>query len=726
MNRRHLLLTAACLALWAPKAFATGGPVPPVARREPKRTVQLGRTRIDDYAWMRDPNYQEVFKDPAKLRNDIRAHIEAENAYSSEVLASTSGLQAQLTAEMRARIQPDDETPPMADGPWVYVSRFLPGADHPVYLRRPRGGGAEEVLLDAGALAKGKAFFHIEHATHSPDHRLFAYTVDEKGSEFYRLVIIDLATGKALDGPVDAGGEFVFSPDSKWLFWLRLDPRGRTAAVMRRPVRGTSADDKVVHEEADEALDVSVRVSSDRQFILLASQNRQKDETWVISASNCTAPARVMQPRIDGLLYRVDRWDGRFVILTNADGAIDYKIVSVEGLDLSKARWRDLVPHRPGRFIVEMTPTRDHLARLERFDALDRIVIRSRASGEEKVLGFEEEAFALSLEPGYEYDADVLRYTYQSPVTPPQWWDQDMAGGGRTLVKRAGVPGYDPSLYVAKRLTAKASDGALIPITAVMKRGTPTNGTAPLLLFGYGAYGLAIEPVFSSPNVCLLDRGWICATAHIRGGSERGRQWFLDGRVFNKKNTFTDYIACAEHLCAIGYGKPKRILAYGRSAGGMLMGAVLNLRPDLWAGVLAGVPFVDVINTMSDTTLPLTPPEWAEWGNPLTDPKAYDYMAGYSPYDNVRPHAFPPVLATCGLTDPRVTYWEPAKWVARLRAANRGPNPILLHTNMGAGHKGAAGRYDALKDAALNHAFALWAMARSGRLATTSPVRTTR
>jgi oligopeptidase B len=478
-------------------------------------------------------------------------------------------------------------------------------------------------------------------------------------------------------------------------------------------VAGGRADEQVVYQEPDEKLEVTVAVSRDGAFIIITSENQQTTEVRIVPASDPAAPPRLMQPRIDGMLYRVDRWDGRFLILTNADGAVDYKLCQAGDGDLSKAGWSELVPHRPGRYIADVAPFRDHLARLERADALDAIVLTPRGGGPEQTLRFEEEAYALALEPGFEFDTPVLRYAYQSPVTPPQRWDHDMASGKRTLARADKVPGYDPGLYVVRRLWAKARDGAEVPITAVMRRSTPTDGSAPLHLFGYGAYGYAIEPNFSNPNVCLLDRGWICATAHIRGGSEKGWGWFLDGRRFRKKNTFNDYIDCAEHLCAIGWARKGRILAYGRSAGGMLMGAVLNMRPDLWAGLLAGVPFVDVINTMSDVTLPLTPPEWPEWGDPLTDPAAYDYMMSYSPYDNVRPRAWPPVLATCGLTDPRVTYWEPAKWVARLRANNTGSNPIMLHANMGAGHKGEAGRYDALRDAALNHAFAIWAMART-------------
>lgn len=718
MKRRELLLSLAALmatpygcALRAGPRVAAGDPLPPIARRERKTLIQLGRKRIDDYAWLRDPDYQAVLKEPSKLRADIRAHLEAENAYCKAVLAPTQPLQAKLVEEMRARIQPDAETAPVADGPWVYFSRYSSGAEQPTYLRCPRHGGIEQVLLDANGLARGKPFFHIEQAGHSPDHAYFAYSVDEGGSEYYQIRIRELTTGQTLPPPADAEGHFVFSPDAKWLFWPVRDARGRPHAIVRRPIRAGAADERIVHREPDEGLSLSVDVSTDRQFILITAKNQDTSETYVIPAADPAALPRLMAPRRKGVLYRVDRWDGRFIILTN-DDAVDYKIMWADDGDLSRAGWHELVPHRVGRYIADMMPSQEHLARLERVDALDRIVIRSRGNGHESMLDFEEEAYSLTLERGLDFSSSLLRYVYQSPVTPPQWWDHDMSTGRRMLVKQEQVPGYDASQYIVRRLSAKAADGQEVPITAVMKRGTALDGSAPLLLFGYGAYGIAVAPVFSNANVCLLDRGWICATAHVRGGSDKGWGWFLDGRKFAKKNTFTDYVACAEHLCRIGYAMAGRIVAYGRSAGGMLMGAVLNMRPDLWAGVLAGVPFVDVINTMSDITLPLTPPEWPEWGDPLTDVDAYDYMMSYSPYDNVRREAFPPVLATCGLTDPRVTYWEPTKWVARLRAHNTSRNPILLHINLSAGHHGAAGRYDALNDAALNHAFALWAMSR--------------
>ena len=688
-------------------------PPPPTARRDPKRIEQLGRVRIDDYAWLRAENWQQVMREPGAVAADIRAHLDAENAYTKAMLAPTEALQAAMFEEMRGRIKEDDASVPTPDGPFDYYSRYGTGAQHPVYARRPRGAeDGEEVLLDVDALAKPHAYFQVGAAGHSPDHSLFAYAADDQGSEYYRIHIKDLATGENLADPVEsATGSFAFSPDARYLFWVWRDENGRSAKVFRRPTRGGAGSDALVYEEADEGMFVSVGVTAADGYILISSGDHETSETRLIPAADPMAEPRVIAPREVGLRYSVEEWDGRFVILTNADGAVDYKLVRADPAAPGRQNWRDLVPHQPGRFITGLVATKGHLARLERVDALNRIVVAERDSLSEHVVGFDEEAYDLSLEGGHEYDTTRMRFVYQSPTTPRQWFDYDMATRQRILRKSQTIPsGHDPSSYVARRLHATASDGAEVPITVLMKKGTPLDGSAPMLLYGYGSYGMAMEPNFSIRTLSLVDRGWVYAVAHIRGGSEKGWGWFLDGRKENKPNSFTDFIACADALVAAGYGSAGRIVAEGRSAGGMLMGAVANLRPELWAGVIGGVPFVDVLNTMSDASLPLTPPEWPEWGDPLTDPAAYDLIAGYSPYDNITPKPYPAVLATGGLSDARVTYWEPSKWVARLRAATTGDAPMLLKMNMEAGHGGAAGRFDFLKEIAFDYAFAIWAV----------------
>jgi oligopeptidase B len=685
-------------------------PPPPVARKVPLEIEQLGRRRTDSYAWMKDDNWREVLRDPKALREDIRAHLEAENAYTKAMLAETEPLQAALFAEMRGRIKEDDSSVPAPDGPWDYYVRYETGAQHPIHARRPRGqAGGEQILLNEDAEAKDKAYFHVGGAAHSPDHALYAWAADEQGSEYYEIKVRDLSSGVVLEGPAtSASGDFVFSPDSEWLFWIWRDEDARPARVFRRPARG--GEDVLIHEEEDDGMFLSVGVTADDRYVLIHIGNQETTEVRVIPASQPTAGPVIAQPRETGVKYELDHWTDRWVIRTNADEAVDFKLCASTADIPARATWQDFVPHRPGHYVTGFAAYAQHLVRAERVEALDRLVVMAREGGEH-VVAFDEAAYALGLAGGYEYETSMTRFTYESPTTPRQWFDYDMADRARTLRKTQEVPsGHDPALYEARRIHARATDGAEVPITLLMRKDTPIDGSAPILLYGYGAYGHAMEPNFSIRNLSLVDRGWIWATAHIRGGSDKGWGWFLDGRKDKKPNTFTDFIACAEHLVAEGYGQAGRIAAYGGSAGGMLMGAVANLRPDLWGAIIAAVPFVDVLNTMSDVSLPLTPPEWPEWGDPVHDPAAYDLIAGYSPYDKVEAKAYPPVLATGGLSDPRVTYWEPAKWAARLREASTSDAPILLKINMEAGHGGASGRFDFLKEIALDYAFAVWAL----------------
>ena len=726
MNRRTLMASATALAAAAalpaiaqskasqPKAAmpASAKPVPPVAKTLPKTIEQLGRTRVDEYAWMKDDNWQKVLHDPKIIKADVKEHLDAENAYFKAMTASTLPLQETMFQEMKGRIKEDDASVPEADGAFEYYSRFETGAQHAIHARRPKGqpNGPETILLNEEAESKGKAFYEVGDASHSPDHARFAFMLDEQGSEVYRLYVRDIADGKAVGEPVESVLGFCWSPDSKYLFWVLRDENGRPAKVFRRPAGGGARDDVLVYDEPDEGFFVGVGVTPSQAFIVIGVGNQETSETWLIPGKDPTAKAAVLEPRKVGTLYDAVDWDGKFVIRTNADGAVDFKVVTAPLDAPGKANWKDWVAHKPGRLIDGLAAYKNHLVRLEKVDALNRITVTARG-GDEHPLGFEEEVYALSLDGGLEYDTPTLRFIYQSPTTPKQWFDYDMNSRKRTLLKTQEIPsGHNPVDYVARRLNAKAADGAEVPIFVLMKKGTKLDGSAPLMLYGYGSYGMANDPSFSIRNFSLVDRGWIWATACVRGGSEKGWGWFLDGRKFTKKNSFTDFVACAEHLHGAGYGAPANTVAYGRSAGGLLMGAITNLRPDLWAGVIAGVPFVDVLNTMSDATLPLTPPEWPEWGDPLTDPKAYDYIASYSPYDNVAAKPYPAVLAYAGLSDPRVTYWEPEKWTQRLRRNTTSGKPILLWVNMEAGHAGSSGRFDYLKETGRDLAFAVWAV----------------
>jgi oligopeptidase B len=690
-------------------------PTPPVARKDPKRIEQLGRIRVDDYAWMKDDNWQAVLRDPAAIRADVKAHLQAENAYTAAMLARTEPLQAAMFEEMKGRIKEDDASVPAPDGPFDYYVRYEKGAQHPIHARRPRGQDAgEEILLDADAEAKGKAFFQVSAAEHSPDHTLFAYAVDEQGSEVCRVLVKDLASGAILPEPIEScTGGFCWSPDARHLFWIWRDDNGRPAKIFRRPARGAAKDDVLVYDEPDEGFFLSVGTTSSDAFIVIGSGDHETSEVRLIPAGDPTAEPQVVEPREPGLRYDLEHWDGRFFIHTNADGAVDFKVVTAPLDAPGRSNWTDWSPHQAGRYVVGIGAFKDWFVRLVRENASNSIILTERGTGAEHAIAFNEDAYALGLAGGYEFDTTTVRFVYESPTTPRQWFDYDMASRARTLRKTQEIPsGHDPAAYVTHRLYATAADGAEVPITVLMKAGTPLDGSAPILLYGYGSYGIPMEPHFSIRNLSLVDRGWVWATACVRGGSEKGWGWFLDGRGEKKANTFTDFIACAEHLAAYGYGRAGRIVAYGGSAGGMLMGAIANMRPDLWAGVIGAVPFVDVLNTMSDTSLPLTPAEWPEWGNPLEEPAAYDLIASYSPYDNIAAKPYPAVLATGGLSDPRVTYWEPAKWIAKLREHTTGDAPMLLKINMEAGHGGASGRFEFLKEIALDYAFAVWAVER--------------
>lgn len=718
MNRRELIASTAAAGLIAASpalARPTTGvsmskPTPPVAKKVPVRIEQLGRVRVDDYQWMKDDNWQAVLRDPSLIKADVREHLTAENAYREAMMASTLPLQATMFEEMKGRIKEDDSSVPAADGPWEYYVRYNTGDQHPLYCRRPRGKtDGEQVLLDCNKLAEGKAYSEVSATEYSPDHALFAYAEDAQGSEVFKIYVKDLATGEVLPDPIESATEnFTFSPDSQWIFWTNRDDNGRPDKIFRRPARGGEAT--LVYEETDDGMFQSVGRTSDDAFIVIGIGNQETSEGRIIPGASPTATPVVVEPRHVGRRYELDHWGDRWVIRTNADEAIDFKVVEAPTDAPAKANWKDLIPHTPGRFIEGVALVKDYLGRQERADANTRIVIRDRAGAEHEI-AVDEPAYALSLGGASEFDTTIMRYGYNSPSTPTSTFDYDLKTRERTLRKVQEIPsGHNPADYVVERLNAPASDGQLVPVTVLRRKDTPVDGSAPLLLYGYGSYGIPMAAGFSTNRLSLVDRGFIYAIAHVRGGSDKGWNWFLTARRFTKKNTFTDFIAAADHLIAQNYAKAGNIVAEGRSAGGLLVGAVTNMRPELWAGVIGGVPFVDVINTMSDTSLPLTPPEWPEWGNPLEDPAAYDYMYSYSPYDQIEAKPYPAVLATGGLSDPRVTYWEPEKWVAKLRPASTSGKPVLLKINMEAGHFASSGRFDYLKDIAHDYAFAVWAV----------------
>jgi len=682
-------------------------PAPPVATPRRDEREYHGERLIDDYAWLRADNWREVMRDPSQLDAEIRAYLEAENAYTAAQMAGTEGLQETLFAEMRGRIKEDDDTVPAPDGPWEYFVRFVEGGEHPVFCRQPRGGGDDQTLIDGNALSEGKPYFQLGGVDHSPDHRLVAYGYDVKGSEYYTLRLREAEGGTELaDEIADTSGGIEWA-DAQSFYYVRLDENHRPLRVFRHVLGTPGEQDTLVYEEPDEGFYVGVGSTQSRRFIIIQTGDHQTSEIRLIDTTQPSAEPVLVAAREPGHEYDVEHWGGQLLIRTNEGGAEDFKIMTAPIDAPGRENWRELIPHKQGRLILGMTAFKDFFVRLEREDGLPRIVIRAR-DGSEHAIAFDEDAYALGMSGGYEYDTTSLRFTYSSMTTPSQTYDYDMATRERVLRKTQEVPsGHDPADYRTRRIFATAPDGETVPVSLLWHKDTPLDGSTPVLLYGYGAYGIAMPAGFGTARLSLVDRGFIYAMAHIRGGKDKGYRWYKLGRGPHKTNTFTDFIAAGEHLAAEGYTARGNIVAQGGSAGGMLMGAVANMAPDLFRGIIAEVPFVDVLNTMLDASLPLTPPEWPEWGNPIESPEEYRQIAAYSPYDNVRAAAYPHILALAGLTDPRVTYWEPAKWVAKLRAMKTDDNLLLLKTNMEAGHGGASGRFERLKEVALAFAFAL-------------------
>ncbi len=689
---------------------------PPPTEKRPVSDTHHGITRTDDYAWLRAGNWQEVFRDPSLLDPEIRAHLDAENAYQAALMADTAELRKALFAEMKGRIKEDDSSVPMKDGAYAYGSSFRLGGEQPRYFRTPRDGGEEAILLDGDAEAAGKAYFRLGGIDHSPDHKRLLWAYDDKGSEFYTLRVRDLDNGADQTEQVpDTGGSGTWTAGSDGFFYTRLDPNHRPSKLFFHKLGTDPAQDRLVYEETDPGFFMGVGGTRSNEWIMIGINDHETSEYRILPADDPLAEPKLVAAREAGLQYDLEEGGDIFFVLTNADGAKDFKIMTAPAADPVRANWKELVPHEPGRLILSILAFKDFLVRLERKDGLPRIVVRERASGEEHLISFPEEAFSLGLSGAYEYDTEVMRFTYSSMTTPAQVFDYDMRTRQRALLKTQEVPsGHDAGRYVTRRLMAPSHDGELVPISLLCRADTPLDGSAPCLLYGYGSYGITIPAAFNTNCLSLVDRGFVYAIAHVRGGKDKGYAWYEDGKRAKKENTFKDFVAAARHLVAEGYTAHDRIVAQGGSAGGMLMGAIANMAPEAFGAIVAEVPFVDVLTTMLDATLPLTPPEWPEWGNPIASADDYRTIAAYSPYDNVAALDYPPILAVAGLTDPRVTYWEPAKWVARLRELKAGDNPVLFRINMDAGHAGASGRFSRLEEVAYTYAFALKMTGKTG------------
>ncbi len=678
---------------------------PPMAKKHSHPVTLHGDTRQDDYFWLRDKTNPEVIK-----------HLEEENAYTELMMADTKPLQEKLFAELKSRIKETDQSAPGRNNGYQYYSRTEAGKQYSTYCRR-KGDmkGAEEVLVDMNQLAEGKKFLALRAYSVSPNAQLLAYGLDYDGSRKITMYIKDLQTGKILDEFGVMGGAFAWANDNKTVFYNIYDEALRSYKIFRHVLGTPKTEDVEIFHEKDDKFDVYVGKTRSAKYITMTVASKLTREVWLLDADNPSGQFAVVEPRKTGHEYSVEHQGNRFLILTN-DNAVNFRLMEAPvtpNATPSQATWKEIVAHRPTVKLEDVDAFDKFFVLTERDAGLIKFRItndKPAVSGNEShYIQFPEQSYIAGLGANADYTTPTLRYIYESLTTPETYYDYDMTARTQVLVKRQEVPNYNPDNYVSERIYATASDGVKIPMSIVYKKGIKKSGANPTFLYGYGSYGIPNDPDFRASRLIFLERGFVYAIAHIRGGGDMGKQWYEDGKFLKKKNTFTDFIACAEHLVKEKYTKPEKLVIEGRSAGGLLMGAVTNMRPDLFKAVHYGVPFVDVINTMTDATLPLTTGEYEEWGNP-NDKQYYDYMKSYAPYENVEKKKYPIILMTTGLNDSQVPYWEPTKMAAKLREMKTDKNMLIMKVNMGVGHGGASGRYDALKDRAFETAFFLKAL----------------
>ncbi|MEV4933110.1 S9 family peptidase [Sphingobium sp. LSP13-1-1.1] len=677
----------------------------PSADRRPHSFTRHGITVEDPYAWLRDPGYPEV------TDREVLSYLEEENAFFEAAMQPRKALTDRLFEEMKGRIKEDDSSVPQKDGDYIYWRAFEVGAQYRKWYRKPVAAGddsaQDQLILDEPALAQGHDYFRLGALSVSPDGRYLAYAIDNDGSERFEARIKDLFTGEILPEVIpDTLSSLVWTGDSKGLLYGIANEQWRTDNTrlhwLGQPVE---SDVELFHED-DEGFRVSVGLTSSEKWIVIATGDHVTSEVWLLPADNPTAPPLLVAPRQPGREYEVDEHEGTLYIRTN-DVHPNFRLVKAS-LE-TPGQWEEIIGADPHFYLTDFTLFKGFYVTEGRQDGLDQIELRDYATHSPRRIPFPEASYSASLDDNPEYDVTRLRIGYESMVTPDTIYDYHLATGELEVLKVQEIPsGYDATRYATERLMVPARDGTPIPVSIVYPKDLPRDGSAPLHLYGYGAYGIAMEPGFSTSRLSLLDRGFAFALAHIRGGDDLGQQWYLDGKLEKRTNTFTDFVDVAKGLIERGYTSKGRISISGGSAGGELMGAVINSDPALWGAVVAHVPFVDVLNTMLDETLPLTPGEWPEWGNPIEDKAAFETILSYDPYSNVSAQAYPPLMVTAGLNDPRVTYWEPAKWVAKLRATKSDDNILILKTNMGAGHGGKSGRFESLRETAEEFAFILW------------------
>ena len=681
---------------------------PPVAALRPHSFTAHGHTIDDPWAWLKDPAYPDVFD------KDVLAYLEAENAYFEAVMAPPQPLVDRLYEEMKGRIKEDDSSVPQKDGDWLYWTAFETGGQYRKWWRKPVNGGADQLLLDEPALAEGKEYFRLGAFAVSNDGRLLAYAIDDNGSERFTIHVKNLETGEHLPEVIPGMlSEIVWTADDSAFLYGLANAQWRTDNARLHRIGTDPADDIELYHEDDEGYRVGVSETQSRRWIIIATGDHVTSEVRLVPADDPTAAPILVAPRQPGREYDVDEHDGTLFIHTNdTDPMWRLCTASID----APGEWHELIAPSRHFYMTGVACFQDYFVVEGREDGLDQVEIHRYDPhiAPRRVL-FPEASYAAGLGSNPEWDSPKLRMGYESMVTPGTVFDYDVATGELETLKVQEIPsGYEAAKYATERLKITARDGTQVPVSIVYPRDFPRDGSRPLFLYAYGAYGMAIPPGFSTGRLSLLDRGFAYAIAHIRGGDDLGQDWYHQGKLDKRTNTFNDFVDVAKGLIAEGWTSAGRIATAGRSAGGELMGAIVNSDPELWGAVIADVPFVDVLNTMMDADLPLTPGEWPEWGNPITDKAAFELIRSYSPYDNVRPQSYPPLFISGGLNDPRVTYWEPAKWAAKLRATKTDDNVLLLKTNMGAGHGGKSGRFESLREAAEEHAFVLWQLGVEG------------
>ena len=662
---------------------------------------------IDNYSWVKQKNWKEVILDPNKLNTPVKKYLDEENLFKEDQLKDIKDIEKKLFEELKSKIKNEDNSVPKKDGDYFYAYKYNKNSEYPIYYRKNIKNNFEDIILDCEKKSKTHSYFNVAAISHSHNHKHVAYNIDTNGSEYFSIFIENIETKEILSPEIkNTTGDIIWSLDNNYIFYVGLDQNHRPTKVFKHKIGSDSEKDLLIYEEKDPSFFCSINLSKTKKYLFIRTADHETSEYLFINLKlNETTPI-LFKKRIKKIEYDLEHNEKFFLISTNIDNAKNFKIMISH--EESYQKWEEFITYEKVNLILDFILLKDWLIRLERTEGSENIIILNLNNKNQHKISFDEEAYNLSLDHGYEYETDTFRYSYSSPTTPKSIFDYDCKSKKQELKKTQEVPsGHNKDDYICKKIFATAHDNEKIPITILYKKGVKLDSSNYLLLYGYGSYGISIPSNFSTNRLSLVDRGIIYAIAHIRGGKEKGYEWYENGKLLNKKNTFFDFLSCAEKLCEDKYTSPKKIIAQGGSAGGLLMGYIANERPDLFLGIIAQVPFVDICNTMLDEDLPLTVTEIPEWGDVKNDKKSFLYVRSYSPYDNVKKQNYPHMLVTGGISDPRVTYWEMTKWVAKLRENKTDNNLLLLHMNMTAGHSGASGRFDYLKEIAMEYGFVL-------------------